>query len=178
MASAPIPTVRESVAFVAISCQISLEAYLQHEIARSQGIQDAAGNTLVCHAPDMPRHVKRANGKPLVEGKNVTGFTNTREEGVGLTKVVSFLVENELEAKKRTVFQGGRLGVLRRRRRAADHLTEPCVFCRDSSVAAEQGRQLRRLFIDENSPYASRLQSSGLARRHLVPGGTAAAVVR
>ena len=33
------------------------------------------------------RHVKTPQGKPLVEGKNVTGFTNGEEEEVGLTKV-------------------------------------------------------------------------------------------
>jgi hypothetical protein len=35
----------------------------------------------------------------LVQGKRVTGFTNTEEEAVGLTKVVPFLVEDELQAK-------------------------------------------------------------------------------
>jgi len=34
--------------------------------------------------------------KPLVEGKNVTGFTDGEEEAVGLTKVFPFLVEDEL----------------------------------------------------------------------------------
>jgi putative intracellular protease/amidase len=58
----------------------------------------AAGKTiaLVCHAPGVLRHVKTADGKPLVEGKTVTGFTNGEEEAVGLTKVVPFLVEDEL----------------------------------------------------------------------------------
>lgn len=51
---------------------------------------------LVCHAPGALRHVKGPNGKPLVEGKTVTGFTNGEEEEVGLTKVVPFLVEDEL----------------------------------------------------------------------------------
>jgi putative intracellular protease/amidase len=51
---------------------------------------------LVCHAPGALRHVKTLEGKPLVEGKNVTGFTNGEEEEVGLTKVVPFLVEDEL----------------------------------------------------------------------------------
>ena len=32
----------------------------------------------------------------LVEGKEVTGFTNGEEEDVGLTKVVPFLVEDEM----------------------------------------------------------------------------------
>jgi putative intracellular protease/amidase len=61
----------------------------------------AAGKpiALVCHAPGALRHVKAPNGKPLVQGKKVTGFTNTEEEAVGLTKVVPFLVEDELKAK-------------------------------------------------------------------------------
>jgi putative intracellular protease/amidase len=54
---------------------------------------------LVCHAPGVLRHVVNADGTPLVQGKSVTGFTNTEEEGVGLTKVVPFLVEDELIAK-------------------------------------------------------------------------------
>jgi putative intracellular protease/amidase len=54
---------------------------------------------LVCHAPGTLRHVRTPDGVPLVQGKNVTGFTNTEEEAVGLTKVVPFLVEDELKAK-------------------------------------------------------------------------------
>jgi putative intracellular protease/amidase len=61
----------------------------------------AAGKpvALVCHAPGVLRHVETQDGKPLVQGKRVTGFTNTEEEAVGLTKVVPFLVEDELKAK-------------------------------------------------------------------------------
>ena len=51
---------------------------------------------LVCHAPGVLRHVKNADGTPLVQGKTVTGFTNTEEEAVGLTDIVPFLVEDEL----------------------------------------------------------------------------------
>ena len=56
-----------------------------------------AGKTiaLVCHSPGVLRHVKY-NGEPLVKGKRVTGFTNGEEEAVKLTKVVPFLVEDEL----------------------------------------------------------------------------------
>ncbi|NVB81629.1 MAG: type 1 glutamine amidotransferase domain-containing protein [Kofleriaceae bacterium] len=50
---------------------------------------------LVCHSPGTLRHVKY-KGEPLVKGKHVTGFTNGEEEEVGLTKVVPFLVEDEL----------------------------------------------------------------------------------
>ena len=52
----------------------------------------------VCHAPAVFRHTLATNGKPLVSGRRVTGFTNTEEEGVGLTKVVPFLVEDMLKA--------------------------------------------------------------------------------
>jgi putative intracellular protease/amidase len=51
---------------------------------------------LVCHAPGALRHVKGSDGKPFVEGKEVTGFTNGEEAAVGLTNVVPFLVEDEL----------------------------------------------------------------------------------
>ena len=50
----------------------------------------------VCHAPGVLRHVKGADGRPLVAGKRVTGFTNGEEKAVGLTDVVPFLVEDEL----------------------------------------------------------------------------------
>ncbi|WP_457968320.1 type 1 glutamine amidotransferase domain-containing protein [Pseudomonas sp. R4-84] len=61
----------------------------------------AAGKpaALVCHAPGVLRHVKKADGTPLVEGKQVAGFTNSEEEAVGLTHVVPFLVEDMLKAK-------------------------------------------------------------------------------
>jgi len=51
----------------------------------------------VCHAPGILKDVKNAEGEPLVKGKNVTGFTNTEEEAVQLTKVVPFLVEDMLK---------------------------------------------------------------------------------
>ncbi|QJI40903.1 type 1 glutamine amidotransferase domain-containing protein [Pseudomonas sp. ADAK2] len=52
----------------------------------------------VCHAPGVLRHVKDAQGQPLVKGKRVTGFSNTEEEAVQLTDVVPFLVEDVLKA--------------------------------------------------------------------------------
>lgn len=50
---------------------------------------------LVCHSPGVLRHVKY-KGAPLVKDKHVTGFTNGEEEEVKLTKIVPFLVEDEL----------------------------------------------------------------------------------
>lgn len=53
---------------------------------------------LVCHAPGVLRHVKTPEGRPVVAGKDVTGFANTEEEAVGLTEIVPFLVEDMLKA--------------------------------------------------------------------------------
>ena len=52
---------------------------------------------LVCHAPGVLRHTKSTDGLPLVRGKRVTGFSNSEEEAVQLTKVVPFLVEDMLK---------------------------------------------------------------------------------
>lgn len=62
-----------------------------------QTLQAGKPVALVCHAPGVLRDVKTAEGEPLVKGKKVTGFTNSEEEGVGLTNVVPFLVEDVLK---------------------------------------------------------------------------------
>lgn len=51
----------------------------------------------VCHAPAALIKVKDENGEALVKGKTVTGFSNAEEEAVKLTKVVPFLLEDELK---------------------------------------------------------------------------------
>jgi len=58
----------------------------------------AVGKTVavVCHSSGALRHIRNPDGKLFVGGKTVTGFTNGEEEEVGLTKVVPFLVEDEL----------------------------------------------------------------------------------
>jgi len=60
----------------------------------------AAGKTVaaVCHAPAVLRRAETEDGSPLIEGKSVTGFSNSEEAAVGLTEVVPFLLENELQA--------------------------------------------------------------------------------
>ncbi|MGA9573915.1 MAG: type 1 glutamine amidotransferase domain-containing protein [Lysobacterales bacterium] len=63
-------------------------------------VMAAAGKTVaaVCHAPAVFRHTVAADGSPLVEGKSVTGFSNSEEATVELTDVVPFLLEDELQA--------------------------------------------------------------------------------
>lgn len=51
----------------------------------------------VCHAPAALKNVKDADGNPLVKGKQVTGFTNSEEEAVGLKDEVPFLIEDMLK---------------------------------------------------------------------------------
>ena len=53
---------------------------------------------LVCHASGALRHTKNVDGTPLVKGKRVTGFSNTEEEAVQLSRVVPFLVEDMLKS--------------------------------------------------------------------------------
>jgi putative intracellular protease/amidase len=51
----------------------------------------------VCHAPGVLRHVLGSDGKPLINQRDVTGFTNSEEAAVGLTDVVPFLIEDEFQ---------------------------------------------------------------------------------
>ncbi len=60
----------------------------------------------VCHAPAVFRHTKNTDGTPLVQGKKVTGFSNSEEEAVQLTNVVPFLVENMLQENGGTYSKG------------------------------------------------------------------------
>ncbi len=51
----------------------------------------------VCHAPCVLLNVYDENGDNILKGKQVTGFSNSEEEAVQLTKIVPFLLEDELE---------------------------------------------------------------------------------
>jgi len=53
----------------------------------------------VCHAPGVLRNAKTSNDSSLVNGKSVTGFSNSEEDAVQLTEIVPFLVEDELKDK-------------------------------------------------------------------------------
>ncbi len=61
----------------------------------------AAGKpvALVCHAPGALKNVQAPDGSPLVKGKQVTGFSNSEEDGVGLSSVVPFLLEDMLKER-------------------------------------------------------------------------------
>lgn len=69
-----------------------------HSIALIEAFhQQKKPMALVCHAPCALLNVQLPNGDPLIKGKNVTGFSDTEEAAVKLTKVVPFLLEDELK---------------------------------------------------------------------------------
>ena len=51
----------------------------------------------VCHGPAALVNVKLSDGKYLVDGKNLTSFTNGEESAVQATDIVPFLLETELK---------------------------------------------------------------------------------
>ncbi len=53
----------------------------------------------VCHAPAVLLNARGTDGEALVKGREVTGFTNSEEDAVGLTDVVPFLLEDSLKEK-------------------------------------------------------------------------------
>lgn len=50
----------------------------------------------VCHGPAGLVDIKLSNGKYLIDGKKVNGFTNEEEVAVGLEKVVPFMLEDKM----------------------------------------------------------------------------------
>lgn len=53
----------------------------------------------VCHAPIVFANVDIELGQNIVKGRDVTGFTNSEEDAVGLTEIVPHLVEDVLTAR-------------------------------------------------------------------------------
>lgn len=51
----------------------------------------------VCHGPAALVGMNLSDGTPLVRGKTLAAFTNAEEDAVGLTEVVPFLLQTELE---------------------------------------------------------------------------------
>jgi putative intracellular protease/amidase len=138
-----------------------------------------AGKTfaLVCHSSGALRHVKTPDGKPLVEGKTVTGFTNGEEEEVGLTKVVPF--RGRTDEPRCDLFQGQELGRSHGRRRPADHRPESALVgpsCQASDRYAEQeGQIVRPTELVEARTCALPCLNLQLGSKHWCTGGTSTA---
>jgi len=50
----------------------------------------------VCHGSAALLDVKLSDGKLLVDGEPVTGFSNTEEDSMGLSSAMPFMLETEL----------------------------------------------------------------------------------
>ena len=51
---------------------------------------------MVCHAPAVLRDAKKSNGEPLVQGMNVTGFTDAEDQELDLSRHLLFSLERAL----------------------------------------------------------------------------------
>ena len=61
----------------------------------------------VCHGPmGLSGCVRPNDGKPLVEGKKVTAFSNAEEEAVQKTSLVPFLLEDKMKSLGATYESG------------------------------------------------------------------------
>lgn len=60
----------------------------------------------VCHAPAVFKNIEIKPGQNLVGGRNVTGFSNSEEDAVGLSSIVPFLLEDMLKEKSATYSRG------------------------------------------------------------------------
>jgi putative intracellular protease/amidase len=69
-------------------------AAISTKIYENNGVVSA-----VCHGPAGIVNIKLSNGKYLVDGKKVSGFTNEEEEAVKLETVVPFLLEDKLKER-------------------------------------------------------------------------------
>ncbi|KAI1743855.1 DJ-1/PfpI family protein [Xylaria scruposa] len=52
----------------------------------------------VCHGPIVLVNAKRSDGKPLLAGKEATGFSNVEEDIAGTTNVMPFSLEDRIKA--------------------------------------------------------------------------------
>lgn len=61
----------------------------------------------VCHGPGALAYVKLPSGEYFLAGEAATGFKNTEEEAVGLTKVVPFSLEDQLQIATGNKYEAG-----------------------------------------------------------------------
>lgn len=69
-------------------------AHIATKIYEQNGIVSA-----VCHGPAGLLNIKLSDGKYLIAGKKVNGFSNEEEEIVKLTQIVPFLLENQMKER-------------------------------------------------------------------------------
>ncbi len=105
-------------------------------------------------------------GAPIVKGKRVTGFANSEEEAVGLTKVVPFLVEDEAQAPGRVVRAGTHMATPRDRGWSPRDQAKPRPRRRPRRRASEAARAPRDIVdLDRGLPRSRGLGRSAMTSR-------------
>jgi putative intracellular protease/amidase len=66
--------------------------------ANDEGVLIAA----VCHGPAALLSANTPDGNPVLDNREVTGFSNEEEQGVGLEEVVPFLLESKLRKQAKS----------------------------------------------------------------------------
>lgn len=68
------------------------------QLAEHLGKAWAAGKILasVCHGPAAFVNLRESDGRPVVDGRKLTAFSDSEEEAAGLTDAVPFLLESRL----------------------------------------------------------------------------------
>lgn len=79
----------------------------------------------VCHASGVLQHVKTAEGRPLVKGKKVTGFTQYRGSRRRLDEGRAVPRRGRSESQGRRLFARPGMGLVQRAGRLAHHRPEP-----------------------------------------------------
>lgn len=71
------------------------------EISTAARAVHASGGVIaaVCHGPAALLGVTLEGGRPLIEGRRVTGFSNDEESAVGLAETVPFSLADELASR-------------------------------------------------------------------------------
>jgi putative intracellular protease/amidase len=54
---------------------------------------------MICHAPAILRDAKKRNGEPLVKGRKLTGFSNSEDDELDLSRHLLFQLETALKEK-------------------------------------------------------------------------------
>ena len=81
----------------------------------------------VGHGPAGLVGARSKHGKPIVEGRRISAFTDAEEEIAGLTRVVPFLLESRLRDSRRALRKSAETSAFRSARRKSHHRAEPDV---------------------------------------------------
>lgn len=95
--------------FVAGGHGVMFDVARDPALARLTAQMLASGKVVaaVCHGPCFLATARGSDGRPLIEGRRVTGFSNAEEEGARMTRLMPFSLEDELRRASGGRFEAG-----------------------------------------------------------------------